>query len=202
MPLLFSQYRPKVENMRCNSQVVAPKYPATFYFWEMELREAHLPGVGRKYTLILQQGGQLILLIYNSGQREIFWVEAGEEDPCLSIRLTEEEAKEAAFILGGVRYQPLPPDKVSFLLREVVMEWLPVAKGCFMEGKTLADLALRRRTGVSVIAILRGTRTIPSPDPYTETIEAGDTLVVVGTRTQIEKVLPLTKPSSEHSHHD
>lgn len=157
----------------------------------MDLREAHLPGVGRKYTLTLKQGGKLVLIIHNSGQRELFWVEPEEDDPSLSIKLTEEEAREMAFILGGVRYQPLPADKVNFLLQEVVMEWVPVSEGCEMEGRTLAELELRRRTGVSVIAILREGKTIPSPDPYRERIQAGDTLVAVGTRAQIERILPM-----------
>ncbi len=157
----------------------------------MDLREAHLPGVGRKYTLSLKQGGKLVLILHNSGQRELFWIEPAEDDPSLSIKLTEEEAREMAFILGGVRYQPLPADKVNFLLQEVVMEWVPVSEGCEMEGRTLAELELRRRTGVSVIAILREGKTIPSPDPYRERIQAGDTLVAVGTRAQIERILPM-----------
>ena len=159
----------------------------------MELRETRLPGVGCKYTLTLQQSGKLILLVYNNGVRELAWVEPGEDDPFVSIRLTEEEAREVAFILGGVRYQPLPADKANFLLQQVLMEWLSVAPGSAMEGKTLAELELRRRTGVSIIAILRGEQTIPSPDPYTERIQAGDTLVAIGTRPQIERVIPLTQ---------
>lgn len=159
----------------------------------MDLREAHLPGVGRKYTLSLKQGGKLVLILHNSGQRELFWIEPAEDDPSLSIKLTEEEAREMAFILGGVRYQPLPADKVNFLLQEVVMEWVPVSEGCEMEGRTLAELELRRRTGVSVIAILREGKTIPSPDPYRERIQAGDTLVAVGTRAQIERILPMCR---------
>ncbi|MCS7189022.1 MAG: cation:proton antiporter regulatory subunit [Bacteroidia bacterium] len=163
----------------------------------MVVREAHLPGLGRKYTLALQEGGQLILIIYNAGQRELFYVRSEEEEPCWSVKLSDEEAREVAFILGGVRYQPLPADKVNLLLQEVMMEWIPVQKGCVMQGKTLADLELRRRTGVSIIAILREGKTIPSPDPYTERIQAGDTLVAVGTRLQIERVLPLCKGSNE-----
>jgi len=159
----------------------------------MDLREAHLPGAGRKYTLSLHQGGKLILIVYTTGQRELFWVEPGEDDPAFGIKLTEEEAREVAFILGGVRYQPLSADKMNLLLQEVVMEWIPVEEGCQMIGKTLAELELRRKTGVSVIAIVRAGKTLPSPDPYTERIQARDVLVAVGTRTQIDRVLPLCR---------
>ncbi|GIV24007.1 MAG: cation:proton antiporter regulatory subunit [Bacteroidia bacterium] len=159
----------------------------------MELREAHLPGAGRKYTLTLQQGGRLVLILYTTGQRELFWIAPDEDDPAFSVKLTEEEAREVAFILGGVRYQPLSADKMTLLLQEVVMEWIPVEEGCPIIGKTLADLELRRKTGVSIIAIIREGKTLPSPDPYTERIQAGDVVVAVGTRTQIDRVLPLCR---------
>ncbi|RMF49414.1 MAG: potassium transporter TrkA, partial [Bacteroidetes bacterium] len=100
----------------------------------MELREAHLPGLGRKYTLLLQQGGQLVIFVHTTGQREVFWIEPEEEEPAFSVKLTDEEAREVAFILGGVRYQPLPADKLQFLLQELVMEWLSVEPGCPIEG--------------------------------------------------------------------
>ncbi|MEN3041596.1 MAG: cation:proton antiporter regulatory subunit [Bacteroidia bacterium] len=159
----------------------------------MELRETHLPGVGRKYTLRLRQGGTLMLLVLNTGQREIFWMSPEDDEPSLSIKLTEEEAREAAFILGGVRHQPLPADKMNLLLQEMVMEWILVESDCVMAGRTLAELELRRRTGVSVIAILREGKAIPSPDPYQDRILPGDTLVVIGTRAQIERVFPLCR---------
>ncbi len=47
-------------------------------------------------------------------------------------------------------------------------------------GKTLAELDLRRRIGVTVIGIQRGDRRITAP-AATETIEAGDIILVAGT---------------------
>ncbi len=76
------------------------------------------------------------------------------------------------------------------------MEWVPVEKGCQLQDRTLADLAVRRQTGVSVIAILRDETIIPAPDPYNEKIQSGDTLVAVGTRSQIEAFLKLCTASS------
>lgn len=137
-----------------------------------------------------------MIFVHTTGQREVFWIEPEEEAPAFSVKLTDEEAREVAFILGGVRYQPLPADKLQFLLQELVMEWLLVESGCPIEGKTLAELELRRRTGVSVMAILRGEKTLPNPDPYSERIRAGDTLIVVGTRAQIEKVQSLCQVSN------
>ncbi len=159
----------------------------------MELRETPLPGFGKKYTLTLSTGEKITLVIYQSGQRELYLTEKDEEDPVCSVRLTDEEARELAFILGGVRYQPLPSEKMSLIFRELVVEWVHVEANCPMAHQTLADLAVRRVTGASVIAILRGETIIPTPDPYHEVVRPGDTLVVVGTRPQIEKLLPLCR---------
>ncbi len=159
----------------------------------MELRETPLPGFGKKYTLTLSTGEKITLVIYQSGQRELHITEKDEEDPECSVRLTDEEARELAFILGGVRYQPLPSDKMSLIFRELVVEWISVEPNCPMANQTLANLAVRRVTGASVLAIMRGETIIPTPDPYHELIQPGDTLVVVGTRPQIEKLLPLCR---------
>jgi TrkA domain protein len=47
---------------------------------------------------------------------------------------------------------------------------------------------VRTRTGVSVVAILRGDQAIPAPGPDVE-MEPGDYLVVVGTPRGIEQVV-------------
>jgi len=103
--------------------------------------------------------------------------------------------QELAFIMGGVRYQPLPADKMSLIFRELIIEWITVEIKCLMAHKTLADLAVRRKTGASVIAILRGETIIPTPDPYKERIQPGDQLVAVGTRSQIESLLSFCRPA-------
>jgi TrkA domain protein len=82
---------------------------------------------------------------------------------------------------------------MSLIFRELVVEWVPVENTCPMAHKTLADLAVRRVTGASVIAISRGETIIPTPDPYHEVVQPGDILVVVGTRPQIEKLIPLCR---------
>lgn len=65
--------------------------------------------------------------------------------------------------------------------------------GSNFAGKTIAELQIRRTTGVSVIAIDRKGKIIPSPDPYKEKIEIGDILIVVGSRPQINHFLELCK---------
>lgn len=57
--------------------------------------------------------------------------------------------------------------------------WLEVRPGSALDGQTLAQLSLRRRTGVSVVGIMRDGILEPNPGPD-EVIQAGDLLAVVG----------------------
>ncbi len=155
----------------------------------MELRETDLPGIGKKYSISLREGRELVLVIYNTGKREIYLME--EEETSCVFDLTEEEARELGFLLAGALYQPIKTDKMELILKEVVMEWVKVESGSNFINKTIAELQIRRTTGVSVIAIERKGKIIPSPDPYRERIELGDVLIVVGTRMQINHFLEL-----------
>ncbi|MSX02723.1 MAG: potassium transporter TrkA, partial [Actinobacteria bacterium] len=62
----------------------------------------------------------------------------------------------------------------------LVIEWVDIAPGTQFAGRTIADSQLRTRTGVSIIALLRGSEAIPAPTPD-QAFEAGDTVIVVGT---------------------
>jgi CPA2 family monovalent cation:H+ antiporter-2 len=53
-------------------------------------------------------------------------------------------------------------------------------------GQSLRDLDLRRRTGATVIAVVRGETPHPSPLPDT-LLESGDTLVLVGSHEEIDR---------------
>ncbi len=157
----------------------------------MELRETDLPGIGKKYDLTLENGKEVAIIIYSTGKREIYLME--DEEPLCTIELSDEESREIGFLLAGAVYQPIPSSKMELIMKEMVMEWIKVEEGSNFENKTIADLQVRKRTGASIIAIVRGEKIIPSPDPYTEIIKAGDTLVVVGTRNQVNQVISFCK---------
>ncbi|MEO8479329.1 MAG: cation:proton antiporter [Gemmatimonadota bacterium] len=55
----------------------------------------------------------------------------------------------------------------------------------FGSGKSLRELALRGRTGATVLAITRGDKGIPAPSKL-EVLEPGDQLVLVGTKASVE----------------
>ena len=155
----------------------------------MKMREVDLPGVGKKYAIYLKSGDEIVLIIHNTGKREIY-IMRGEEPKCF-IELTYEEAKGLGFLVAGAKYEAVSTEKMEFLMKEMVMEWVKVEEGSNFIGKTIAELEIRRKTGASIIAIDRGGKIIPSPDPYADRIQVGDVLIVVGTRHQIKAFLDL-----------
>ena len=59
-----------------------------------------------------------------------------------------------------------------------------VPKG--LAGKTIEELDLRRKTGITIIAISKKGKNIINPHPSTK-LEEGDVIVVIGEHDQIEK---------------
>jgi len=145
-----------------------------------ELRETRLPGVGVKYTLDLDQGGRVTLILHNDGQRELYWFRrAGDDEPRAVIRLDDDEARQLGAVIGGAYERPKIVEELEMALGELQIEWDAVPDTSPWIGKTLAECAFRAKTGITVIAILREPEPVTGAQP-TDTIERGDTLVTVG----------------------
>ncbi len=69
---------------------------------------------------------------------------------------------------------------------EMWLEELQVEAGSPVTGQTVAQLDLRRRTGVTLLAILRD-QSVLTPDGTTD-LQAGDDLILIGTRQQLDKL--------------
>lgn len=155
----------------------------------MRYSEADLPGFGKKFSIKLKSGQELILIIHSTGKRELYLMQ-GEEASCV-IELTQDEAKELGFLMAGAKYEAVSTGRMEAILKELVIEWVKVEEGSKFIDKTIAELEIRRKTGVSVVAIDRQGKLIPTPDPFKEKILPGDILVVIGTRQQLNSFLEL-----------
>jgi CPA2 family monovalent cation:H+ antiporter-2 len=80
--------------------------------------------------------------------------------------------------------------EISVDLPDVELSILRVSKGSLISGKSLIDLELRKRLGVSVLAIRRGDRIISNPDADTRLL-ADDIVVALGTPDKIAAVTGL-----------
>ncbi len=151
----------------------------------MRVEEAVLPGVGRKYTITVQSGDRIVIVVHHSGKREVQYFEAGEEDePTMALDLTDEEARELGAILAGVLFHPEAVGDTQSKLGQKVIEWIKVLPGSKLVGKRVEELALP--PGAHLLAVDRpGAPLIPNPSPDT-LLETGDTLVVAGSREAVE----------------
>jgi TrkA domain protein len=151
----------------------------------MRVEEAVLPGVGRKYTITVQSGDRIVIVVHHSGKREVQYFAAGEEDePTMALDLTDEEARELGAILAGVLFHPEAVGDTQSKLGQKVIERIKVLPGSKLVGKRVGELALP--PGAHLLAVDRpGAPLIPNPSPDT-LLETGDTLVVAGSREAVE----------------
>jgi TrkA domain protein len=151
----------------------------------MKVEEVALPGVGRKFTITVQSGDRLVIVVHNSGKRELQYFEAGEDDePRAALDLTDEEAREVGAILAGVLFHPEAVGDTQSKLGQKVIEWIKVLPGSRLAGKRVGEIPLP--PGAHLLAVDRpGAPLVPNPGPEV-VLELGDTLVVAGTREAVE----------------
>ena len=146
----------------------------------VDLRETRLPGVGTKFTLRLDVGGRLAIILHNDGKRELyFFRHAADEEPDAVITLDDDEARQLGAVIGGAYERPKIVEDLEMALGELQIEWVPVPEDSPWIGHTLAETGFRAKTGVTVIAILREPEPVTGAQP-TDVIQTGDTLVTVG----------------------
>jgi TrkA domain protein len=151
----------------------------------MKVEEVALPGVGRKFTITVQSGDRLVIVVHNSGKRELQYFEAGEDDePRAALDLTDEEAREVGAILAGVLFHPEAVGDTQSKLGQKVIEWIKVLPGSRLAGKRVGEIPLP--PGAHLLAVDRpGAPLVPNPGPEV-VLEVGDTLVVAGSREAVE----------------
>lgn len=148
----------------------------------MTVYETDLPGVGKKFEIDLVGDEQLIVVIHNTGKREVHIRSVPDADAEKLFELSDQLARQVGTILEGAYFQPIQTGTIDTVLNEnALIEWTNVTEESPLVGRTLGEADLRRKTGVSVVAIQRGEETIANPDAST-TLKTGDTLVVLGSR--------------------
>jgi TrkA domain protein len=157
-----------------------------------EVREVELPGVGVRHEFISEDGNSVGIISHRSGRREIYLADPDDPDRFrLALRLSEEDARTLVEILGASRVSAELAE-LQQRIEGLAIDWLPVRVDSPYAHGPLGAARVRTRTGVSVVAVLRGDQAIPAPGPDAE-VEPGDYLVVVGTPRGIEQVVELLR---------
>jgi TrkA domain protein len=135
-------------------------------------RVVRLPGVGARLDLKDTVGAPVQVVKRQDGRVELHTAGA---------RTAELDAANAhalgAFVTGHYALDPALAERLSDVLGGLLFDWVHVPNGAHAVGRSIEELAVRRRTGVTIVAILRGSLPIVAPDP-TVRLAAGDDLVI------------------------
>jgi TrkA domain protein len=156
-----------------------------------DVHETVLPGVGAR------RGGRAVGVVsHQTGRRDLVVYDRRDPDAAAdAVELTEEEARTLGELLGGSRIVERL-EELPHQIEGLIIDWLHVAPTSSFAGSTLAECRVRERTGAAVVAIIRGHEAIPAPGGD-DTLQAGDTAVVVGTRDGVEALSRLLEEAPE-----
>ncbi|HJS72551.1 MAG TPA: cation:proton antiporter regulatory subunit [Acidimicrobiia bacterium] len=152
-----------------------------------KIEETSLPGVGVRHDFTAEDGSRIGVVHHRTGRRELFFCDADDPDAVThSLNLSDEDSHALSEALGGsTLIENL--EHLQQRIEGLAIDWLPLSGLSPYAGKTIGDARIRTRSGVSVVAVIRGDQAFPAPGPEFG-IEADDTFVVVGTPEGIKVV--------------
>jgi TrkA domain protein len=157
-----------------------------------DLNEVDLPGVGVRYEFVTNQGQRVGVVAHRSGRREVYVADPDDADKFKRVlELSEDDARTLAEVLGAARVAKELAE-LQQRVEGLAIDWLPVREDSPYAHRSIGDARVRSRTGVSIVALIRGDDAIPAPGP-SEEMKPGDYLVVVGTPRGIEEVVELLR---------
>lgn len=151
----------------------------------VRIEKVDLPGIGIRNDIVTEGGRRLGVVSYRDGDRELALYDFDDPDSCrYAVPITEDEAEALADLFSAsVAVSRL--SKLSAETDGLYTEKLEVNSRSPYLNKTLGDTKTRTRTHVSIVAILRAGKVIPSPTPAEKLLE-GDVIVAVGTREGLD----------------
>jgi TrkA domain protein len=132
-----------------------------------------LPGIGRRYEMTGSNGGRITVVVHHSGRRVVY-----DADQASAVELSDHQARKLGAILDGAFFKPAVVEEVEAVFDDLLIDWVALEPNSPGADKSIAELELRRTTGVTIIAIIRGDQAITAPEP-SEIMRVGDRLVVV-----------------------
>lgn len=156
----------------------------------VHVERVELPGIGVRHDIHTDEGRRLSVVNLRDGGRELALADADDPDRAdESISLTDDEATALSEVLGG----SLILTQLAGLREQVAglyMEQVPLRADSPYAGRPLGDTKARTLTRSSIVAIVRETGVVPAPEPG-DVLNAGDQLIVVGTREGIDKLVQI-----------
>jgi TrkA domain protein len=136
-----------------------------------------LPGIGTRVDFVDKAETPFTVVNRDDGDVEVY---VGAPDGVAAVLQLDDATSHAVGALLAGRYELVPTlnDRVARVLGGLTFDWVHLADGMPAVGRTIAELRFRERTGVTIVAVLRGQVPIVAPDPDT-TLTAGDDVVIM-----------------------
>ena len=141
--------------------------------------EQDLPGIGRRFDLVCSEGERVSVVIHHSGRRDLYVLQSGSGGRPVTVTLTDDQARRLGAILAGAYFKPAAAAQMEAVIGGLLIDWVTLRADSPGVGRSIADLEIRRRTRMTVAAIVRDDVPLVAPEPN-EVLRAGDRLVVVG----------------------
>lgn len=155
-----------------------------------EIHETNLPGVGIRHDFLTKSGDRLGVISHHTGRKDLLIYDKEDPDACrVTVRLQDEDAHVMAELMGAV-HVTRSLTNLQQSIEGLAIDWLPIHPSWACAGHSIAEMMVRTHTGVSIVAVIRGDKTTPSPTPEFKLL-SGDMVVVVGTAEGIQKAADL-----------
>jgi len=156
---------------------------------QLDIEIQDLPGIGKRYEVHGEHGGRVAVVIHNTGRRDVYAFDGGrgadpdadDDDAQAVVQFSDQQARKLGAILGGAYFKPSVVEEIEAVIGDLLIEWVTLDDNSPLVGHSLTGLDVRRKTGMTIVAIVRDRHAITMPEAD-EVLEGGDRLVVVGVR--------------------
>lgn len=142
-----------------------------------DVTEVTLPGIGHRYDLRADEGGDVAVIIHHSGRRDLYVLDGGARRA--SVALSDSQARTLGAILGGAYFTPSVVEEIEAVIDDLLIDWVTLDDASPGAGRSIAELQVRSETKMTIAAILRDHEALVAPEPA-EVLRPGDRLVVIG----------------------
>ena len=153
----------------------------------VRIEKIDLPGIGIRHDMVTKHGRHVGVLNYRDGRRELAFYDPEDPDTVLhSVELNDDESDALSDLLGHTALLSQIADLGSGALGLFTDQLILPTDSRYLD-LPLSETQARTKTGVSIVAILRGDQVIPSPSAD-EVLRSEDIFVAVGTRAGLDRL--------------
>ena len=119
-----------------------------------QVSETELPGIGRRYDLRDADGKDVSVIIHHSGRRDLYGKRSSRQDLELMLAFTDDQARRLGAILSGAYFTPAVVSRIEAVVGGLAIDWVTMRADSPAVGRSIIELEIRKRTGMTVAAIL------------------------------------------------